>query len=74
MSVKVKLAGILKTYLGEQDTAEFKAGISIREIIISLGMPVEVVALVLVNDKYHPKSYITQEGDMIKLYAVVGGG
>ena len=47
MTVKVKLAGILKTYLGDQDAAEFKAGISIREIITSLGMPVEVVALVL---------------------------
>jgi len=74
MPVSVKLTGILKAYLGEQDMAEFNAGLSIREIISSIGMPVEVVALVLVNGKYQPKSYIAQEGDMIKLYAVVGGG
>jgi sulfur carrier protein ThiS len=74
MTVRVKLAGILKSYLGDQDAAEFQAGLSIREMITSIGIPVEVVALVLVNDKYQPKSYIAQEGDMVKLFAVVGGG
>ena len=74
MPVRVKLAGILKSYLGDQDPTEIQPGLSISEVITSLGIPVEVVALVLVNDKYQPKSYITQEGDMIKLYAVVGGG
>jgi sulfur carrier protein ThiS len=40
----------------------------------TLGMPPEVVALVLVNDEVQPKDYVLRDGDRIKLMAIIGGG
>ena len=37
-------------------------------------MPPEVVALVLVNDEQQSKDYLLQDGDTVKLMAIVGGG
>ena len=47
---------------------------TIRQAIQSFRMPPEVVALVLVNDEQQDKDYIIQDGDYIKLLAVIGGG
>jgi len=40
----------------------------------ALGMPPEIVVLVLVNDVQQSKDYCLQDGDVVKLAAVVGGG
>jgi molybdopterin converting factor small subunit len=40
----------------------------------ALNIPPDVVALVLVNDTQQSKDYRVQDGDVVKLLAVVGGG
>jgi len=47
---------------------------TVREAVAALGMPPEIVALVLVNDEQQSKDYFLQDGDVVKLAAVVGGG
>jgi len=42
--------------------------------VTALGMPPEIVVLVLVNDVQQSKDYCLQDGDVVKLAAVVGGG
>ena len=42
--------------------------------MLDLGIPPDVVALVTVNDEQEMKDYVIQEGDLVKLIAVVGGG
>ena len=42
--------------------------------MVDFGMPPEVVALVLVNDEQETKDYVIQDGDYVKLIAVIGGG
>ena len=37
-------------------------------------MPPELAALVLVNDEQQSKDYVLQDGDVLKLMAVIGGG
>jgi molybdopterin converting factor small subunit len=34
----------------------------------------EVVALVVVNEEQRSKDYVIQEGDVIRVLAVIGGG
>lgn len=65
---------MLKSYIGDKKETNVQAGSSIRETMISLGIPPDVVALVLVNDEQQPKEYILQDGDFVKLIAVIGGG
>jgi len=50
------------------------SNITVREAITSLNIPPEIVALVVVNGAQQSKDYLIQEGDEIKLLAVVGGG
>ena len=42
--------------------------------MLALGIPPELAALVLVNDEQQDKEYVLQEGDVLKLMAVIGGG
>jgi sulfur carrier protein ThiS len=74
MTATIRPFGILKTYLNGESEATVEAGRSVRQAMLDLGMPPEVVALVLVNDEPQPKEYILQDGDTVKLLAVIGGG
>lgn len=50
------------------------AGQTVRQAIAALGIPPEVIALVIVNDAQQTKDYRLQDGDVVKLIAVIGGG
>ncbi len=74
MTAQIRPIGMLKRYIGGRDEATVEAGCTVRETIAALGIPPEIVALVLVNDVQQAKDYILQEGDVVKLLAVIGGG
>ena len=74
MTATIRPYGMLKAYIGGQPEIETEPGRTIRQVMLSLGMPPEVVALVLVNDEPQPRDYVVQDGDTVKLMAVVGGG
>ena len=74
MTVQIRPIGILKNYIGGQNQVAVEAGRTVRETIAALGMPPEIVALVMVNEEQRPKDYILREGDVVKLMAVLGGG
>ena len=70
----IKPVGMLKSYIGGQAEVVVDAGRTVRETMTALGIPPEIVALVLVNDAQQPKDYVLQDGDVVKLIAVIGGG
>jgi len=74
MSAILKPYGILKTYIDGEKEKAVEAGRTVRQMMLDLGIPPEIVALVLVNDEPKPKDYILQDGDIVKLLAVIGGG
>lgn len=74
MTAIVRPFGMLKSYIGGAYEITIEAGVTIRQAMINFGMPPEVVAMVLVNDEQESKDYIIQDGDYIKLIAVIGGG
>lgn len=66
--------GILKMYTGGQSDVMVAAGRTVREIVTEFGMPPDIIALVMVNDEPQTRDYCLQDGDDVKLIAVVGGG
>ncbi len=65
---------MLKSYLGEQKEVSVEAGHTVRETLTSLGMDPDLVAGVFVNNEQQSKDYILQDGDIVKVLAVIGGG
>lgn len=74
MPVLLRPMGMLKDYVAGQSELTVEPGRSIRETMRALGMPPELAALVLVNDEHQNKDYVLQDGDVLKLMAVIGGG
>ena len=74
MTAQIKPVGMLKSYIGGQTEVAVEAGRTVREAMAALGIPPEIVALVMVNEEQQPKDYVLQEGDVVKLMAVLGGG
>ncbi len=80
MPVTIRALGILKTYLGGETERMVEAGRAVRETLAAAGIPPEIVALVMVTngatqvEEQQSKDYVLQEGDTIKVIAVVGGG
>ncbi len=75
MPVILRPVGHLKSYLKDQAELVVPAGRSIRETLRAAGIPPEVVALVVVNDVHQTdKEMVLQDGDVVRIMAVIGGG
>ena len=60
--------------VGGQSEIQVEIGRTVRETLSALGIVPEVVALVMVNEEQRSKDYVIQEGDIIRVLAVIGGG
>jgi sulfur carrier protein ThiS len=71
--VKVVPVGMLQRYIA-QEVVMADSGQSVHQLLEGLGIPPDLVAVVMVNSRQEPKSYLLQEGDEVKLVPLVGGG
>jgi sulfur carrier protein ThiS len=74
MSAIIRPLGMLKTYIGELKETTVEAGMSVRAAIQQVGINPDLVAGVFVNGEQQSKDYVINDGDVIKLLAVIGGG
>jgi sulfur carrier protein ThiS len=74
MTANLRLSGALKDVVGGREYFEVEPGRSVRETLASLGIVPDTIALVVVNNEHQSKDYIIQEGDTIRILAVIGGG
>jgi sulfur carrier protein ThiS len=74
MTATVRLGDSLKNMLGIEGLYTVEIGHNVFETIVSLGIKPELVAMVSVNDELQSKDYVIEEGDAIRLMAVIGGG
>lgn len=74
MSVTLKPAGMLKDYIAGQTEVFLPVGQDVRAMLKSVHIPPELAALVLVNNIARQKDYVPQDGDIVQVYAVIGGG
>jgi sulfur carrier protein ThiS len=65
---------MLKTYVGNLTETVVEPGRSVRQTLAELGIPPELVALVIVNDVQQDKDYVLSDGDFVRVFAVIGGG
>ncbi len=78
MAVQIKPASLLKSYTGGQpvitiETPELNNQ-SVRDVLAALNIPSGMVAMVLVNGVLQEKDYVLQDGDIIQLVPLIGGG
>ncbi len=74
MTATIRPLGMLKDYLGELKETTVESGISVRETLGMIGINPDLVAGVFVNGEQQSKDYVLQDGDIVKLLAVIGGG
>ncbi|MEW5720278.1 MAG: MoaD/ThiS family protein [Chloroflexota bacterium] len=74
MPAYIRPIGVLKSFIGDKPEAAVEPGRTLRQTIAELGIPVDKVAMVLVNDAPQPKDYILQDGDIARLIMAVSGG
>jgi sulfur carrier protein ThiS len=74
MSATILPLGMLKDYIGGLKETTVENGLSVREILVVIGINSDLVAGVFVNGEQQTKEYIIQDGDIVKLLAVIGGG
>jgi len=74
MPATLRPSGSLRDVVGGQAEVQVEAGRTVRETLAALGIVPEVVALVVVNEEQQSKDYLIQEGDVIRVLAVIGGG
>lgn len=73
--VTLRPIGHLKSMVNDQTEISVPSGISIREALALIRIPSEVVALVVINGVHTTdKDTILNDGDVVKLMAVIGGG
>ena len=74
MPAKIRPVGHLKSLVNGQEEVEVESGYTVRATLERAGIRSELVALVMVNDEQRDKDYVLQDGDMVKVLAVIGGG
>jgi sulfur carrier protein ThiS len=74
MPAKLRPSGSLRDVVGGEAEITVETGQTVREALRSCGIVPEVVALVVVNEEQRTKDYVIQEGDVIRVLAVIGGG
>ncbi len=75
MSVTIRPIGLLKTYASDQSSLAVDCqGMTVRECLVKLNIPSELVAVVMVNGILQEKDYVIQDLDVIQLIPLVGGG
>lgn len=74
MSAQFKLSGSLRDVTGGKEEYMVESGVTVRETLVSLGIQPLTVALVMVNNEQSNKDHVIQDGDKIRVMAVVGGG
>jgi len=74
MPTLIRPTGMLKDYISGRDEAPVEPGQTVREALTALKIPSELVALVTLNGEMQSKDYILQDGDVVRVMAVIGGG
>jgi sulfur carrier protein ThiS len=74
MAVTLIIAGGLREYVGARQRVEMAVGLTLGEMIQMAGIPPALVAGLVRGDELLSKDYRPEEGETIKIIAVMGGG
>ena len=74
MAVTLVIAGGLRDYVGARERVEMPAGLTLEEMIQLAGIPPALVAGLVLENQLVYRDYRPNDGETIKIIAVMGGG
>ncbi len=74
MTVTFIVVGGLKAYVGGRSHIEVPVGGTVAELLEASGVQPALVAAVMLGETLVPLTYCPQEGDVLKLVGILGGG
>jgi len=74
MTAIIRPTSALKIFLNGKEEAVVESGRTVRDTLISLNIKPELIALVVVSGEQKSKDYVIQDGDVVKVLAIIGGG
>lgn len=74
MQVNVKLFATLREGRFKAKTAELQENSSILDVIKKYDLPIDEVAICLVNGRDAENEHVLQNGDTVSIFPPVGGG
>lgn len=74
MQVNVKLFATLREGRFKQETTELESNSRVLDVLKKYELPLEEVAICLVNGRDADNEHMLQNGDTVSLFPPVGGG
>jgi sulfur carrier protein ThiS len=74
VSVTLVPIGMLKEYAGGQERLELAAGPTVTQMLEVVGIPPELVAGVIRDGDLVSQDYRPEDGEVVKVLAIMGGG
>ncbi len=74
MRIQLKLFATLRNNRFDSKELDIAQGTTVEEIIRSIGIPAEHVALVFVNNRHGGRETVLSDGDILALFPPIGGG
>lgn len=74
MIITVKLFATLREYNKKEFQYEVKLGVTIKDVILALDLPIDDVAIMMVNGRSKKMEYELMADDVLALFPPVGGG
>lgn len=74
MNITVKLFATLRENREKERVIELKEGTSIQSVIEQMELPVNDIAIMMVNGRGQKQDTVLKDGDVVSLFPPVGGG
>ena len=72
--ILVRLFAFFRENRFREQEMEFPAGASVRDVILSLNIPVDEVGVTMINNRHCTLDQIPVQGDAVAIFPVIGGG
>ena len=74
-SIQIKLFASLGRYMPEKsDAFQIDTGISVRDLALGLGVPLESAKLIFINGQKRDLDTVLSGGERVAIFPPVGGG
>jgi len=74
MQVTVKLFASFRIKWFKEATSEYTQGVEVLDIVNEIGIPVNDLGIVLINGNHASINDKLQDGDIVSLMPLIGGG
>jgi molybdopterin synthase sulfur carrier subunit len=74
MKVTIKLFATFRTGRFGEETRDYSPGTTVGDILNELNLPSEEIGATLINHRHVEEDQPLQEGDMLSIFPLVGGG